>query len=132
MSYSYPQYPLQKFGSPGGYNTRSFKAGEPVGVRNGYATSGTYVQPLTQPGTGYTYGHVVRSNVPGYGPSNRHVGYEHIGKMHQPVSATAAGFVAQHTGLPANIGRLISRYGGRSRRRRTQKKLKSRRRSRHN
>lgn len=133
MSYSYQQYPMARSG-----NTRSFKVGEPVVLGNGHSTSGSYVSKLTTPNTGYTYGHVVRSDVPGFGPSDKHMYSHQVGKIHQPISATAAGTVAREAGLPANIGRTLSRYGGgskkmgKSRRSLYRKKLKSRRRPRKN
>ena len=136
---NFPMGPIQ-----GSSNMRKFKAGEPVALRIPMlpgVISGTYVEPQASVVDNKIYSHVINFNHPAFGQVNMLVFSEHLGKIRQPVSATAANFVAQHTGLPANIGRVLSKYGGGSKKmgksrfftkRRTKEKLKSRRRSRRN
>lgn len=122
----FPQLPVPKTGQPGSYDTRRFKVGEPVCLRNqvlGIVT-GTYVGPNPQPDTGYTYVHVVRSDVPGAGPIDRWVSWRDVGKIAQPVSATAVNAVVRNSPLPLNLASLLKKYGGGKRRRTLRKKLR--------
>lgn len=152
----YPALPLPAIGTPGSYDTRSFKVGEPVCLRNqegGDITTGTYVRAHPQPGTGLVYTHIIRSEVPGLGPRDRWIPWQDVGKILQPVSATAANVVVRSSPLPLHLASVIKKYGGGKRKSRrtvnrkkislrskasakrklsSRKKLKSRRRSRRN
>ncbi len=125
-------------GTPGSYDTRRFRVGEPVCVRNqagGDIVTGTYVRPHPQPGTGHVYIQIIRSVVPGVGENDRWVPWHDVGKIPQPVSATATNVVVRNSPLPLHLASLLKKYGGKRRtkkRNHPQKKLKSRRRSRRN
>lgn len=73
---------------------RKFQAGEYVLLRDKFFSSGHYVRPVPQTGTGHVYVHVVKSN-----NYERHVGWRSIGKL-KPASPTAMKKVLEEkTGL---------------------------------
>ena len=71
------------------WDTRKFKIGEPVCLRDDYFTEGIYGGSHPQPGTGRIYIHKitcvdVRKTYP-----DRWVGFQNVGKKRWPVSKTA-------------------------------------------
>ena len=74
--------------SPQG-DTRTFKIGEPVCLRDGHFTEGTYQGPLRNPNNGLIYGHKITSEI----YPKREVSFRYVGKKLLPVSKTALNVV---------------------------------------
>ena len=91
-------------------DTRKFKMNEPVCLRDGHFTEGTYQGAHPQPGTGRVYTHKITS---GEYP-NRMVSFHLVGKKPVPVSPTALNVVFKDIVGNANFAKHFSRvgYGG--------------------
>jgi len=91
-------------------DTRKFKIGEPVCLRDGFFTEGTYRGAHPQPGTGRIYAHKITS---GEYP-DRIVSFHYVGKKPVPVSPTALNVVFKDKiGDPYFIKNILNRgYGG--------------------
>ena len=108
----FPALPLQQ----GQSDTRTFKAGETVCLRNDVPPTrvrGRYTRAHPQPGTGLVFTQIV---------DNRWHRWENVGKLEPvPVSPTAVAVVARKRNLPEDLEREIKRYGGKTRRRKPQR-----------
>jgi hypothetical protein len=83
---------------------------------------GIYRNPVPQPGTGRVFTHIVDSpDFPG-----RFVDWENVGKFVPAVNPAAARLVAESAGLSENIERLIGKYGGKRKMRKTRKQQRKR------
>lgn len=91
-------------------DTRKFKIDEPVCLRDGFFTEGTYREAHPQPGTGRIYAHKITS---GEYP-DRIVSFHHVGKKQFPVSPTALNILFTEIVGNANFAKHYSRvgYGG--------------------
>ena len=125
----FPTAPIPPRLTPGYYDQRTFKVGEPVCLRNQIfgIESGTYVKADRTPGTGNVNYQIVRSvNSKGV-PQDRTVYWWNVGKILQPVSPTAINATIRSLKLPENIATAMKGYG-RKRKSRSKKSIRSRRR----
>jgi hypothetical protein len=109
----------KRYNMPGGYESRTFKVGEPVALRIPRVpeiTYGTYVGSYA-PENDKIASHIVHVNHPRFGPIDQYVHWYEVGKIPQHISSTTAHVVAKNKGLPENIARKLSTYGGKSKRR---------------
>ncbi len=122
----FPALPLPPIGTPGSYDQRTFKVGEPVCLRNQQygIESGTYESAHKNVVTGLVDFHYIKVNIPGSGPHTWVKHWYNVGKVLQPVSPTAVNVVARKAMLPNHLGSLMKGYG-RKRKSRSKKLIRS-------
>jgi hypothetical protein len=126
---NFPQLPLPRHNKPGAYNTRKFKVGEPVALRyvtlhnfpDG-VTRGRYAGSYSPNGDNKAASHKISLNKPSGRTTNAYVHWHSVGKIRQPISATASKIIAKEKNLPDNIATSLSKYGGRKKTRRLKRK----------